>query len=228
MTSPKKGIKSPSGASVSKEKRTPPDWPIIEAQFRTGVLSLRVIAGQHGIGESAIRWKAKADGWQRDLAPKVRKKAKEELLRDPAAQEAAQRSAKEVETQAVQTIVAVVRGHRSMLKRAQDTLEGLLTELQETADNRKEIEAAIDAETAQDKDTKRKAMMLRAIALPSRTGVMLNLSAAAKNLIGLERQAFNIDDSGPQSEDGAVDAFMAAANAKEAAEAYASLIRGHA
>lgn len=216
-------------AVKTAKKRAAPDWETIEGQYRANVLSLRIIGTQHGITEGAIRKKAKAEGWQRDLAAKVRKQAKEELVRSDGTQSVrnagTQQATKEVERQAVQTIVTVVRNHRSILKRGYDVLEGLLAELQETADNRSEIEAAIDEETAADKDGKRKAMMQRAIALPSRTGVMLNLSAAMKNVIALERQAFNIDDAPQSGDDGAVEAMAAARNAKEAAERYADLIR---
>ena len=34
--------------------------------------------------------------------------------------------------------------------------------------------------------------MLRAVALPSRAGVIVNLSNALRTLVGLERQAFNL------------------------------------
>ena len=37
-------------------------------------------------------------------------------------------------------------------------------------------------------------MMLRAVALPSRSAVIVNLSNALRTLVGLERQAFNLGD----------------------------------
>jgi hypothetical protein len=201
MSSPKaKGRKSPKPegkpvkpASPKTEKtprpeRTVADWEIIEGQYRAGILSIRTIAAQHGISDTAIRLKAKAEGWQRDLAEKVRKEAREELLRTPTSH----KSPKEAEREAVQTIVAVVREHQLLLKRGHGVIAGLLAELQETADNREAIEAIIEAEGD---DAKHKAMLRRAIGLPSRTGVMLNLSAAIKNIIVLERQAFGVDDA---------------------------------
>jgi hypothetical protein len=38
-------------------------------------------------------------------------------------------------------------------------------------------------------------MMLRAVALPSRAGVIVNLSSALRTLVALERQAFNLGDA---------------------------------
>ena len=60
---------------------------------------------------------------------------------------------------------------------------------------RADIEAAIKAETGADKTGERRARMLRAIALPSRSAVLGSLSSALKTLIGLERQAFNLDEA---------------------------------
>jgi hypothetical protein len=48
-------------------------------------------------------------------------------------------------------------------------------------------------------------MMLRAVALPSRAGVIVNLSSAVRTLVGLERQAFNLGD-GLDGNDRAADA----------------------
>ena len=53
------------------------------------------------------------------------------------------------------------------------------------------IEEAIEDETIDDDNGKRRAMMLRAAALPSRAGVIVNLSTALRTFVGLERQAFN-------------------------------------
>jgi hypothetical protein len=56
-----------------KAHRHKPDWEAIESQYRAGILSLRAVATQFGIAEGAIRKKAKAKGWQRDLDDNVRK-----------------------------------------------------------------------------------------------------------------------------------------------------------
>jgi hypothetical protein len=56
-----------------KARRQKPDWAAIEQHYRANILSLRAIAAQFGIAESYIQKKAKTEGWQRDLADKVRK-----------------------------------------------------------------------------------------------------------------------------------------------------------
>ena len=54
---------------------------------------------------------------------------------------------------------------------------------------------SIEEETEGGDNGKRRAMMLRAVALPSRAGVIVNLSNALRTLVALERQAFNLGDS---------------------------------
>jgi hypothetical protein len=185
-----KARKTKAGTEGTKGRKPAPDWEIVEGAYRAGILSIRAIASQHGLDESAVRWKAKAEGWKRDQAAKVLKKAREELLRTSSPHSAPQSSIKEAEQQAVQTIVAVVRDHQKLLKRGHNIVEGMLAELQETAENLKDIDAVIEADKG---DAKHKAMLKRAIGLPRRAGIMLNLSATLKNLVGMERQAFGID-----------------------------------
>lgn len=59
---------------VPQEKKTP-DWERIEADYRAGLLSVREIAASQGITHGAINKRAKRDGWERDLAAKIRAKA---------------------------------------------------------------------------------------------------------------------------------------------------------
>lgn len=188
--------------SPAEVKKAVRDWEAIEAQYRAGVLSLRAIAFQHGISQTAVHKKAKAEGWERNLADKVRVAAKEKLVREDGLQSglhtpSLQSSVNDKQTieVAAQAIVSVAREHRSTLKSGRSIVHSLLMELQEASDHREDIEAAIEEETTSDRDGKRRAMMLRAVALPSRAGIMLNLSAAMKNVIVLERQAFNMDDA---------------------------------
>jgi hypothetical protein len=185
-----KARKTKAGAEGTKQHKPAPDWEIIEGQFRAGIISNVKIATLHNISEGAIRKKAKAEGWQRNCAEKIVRAAKEKLVRDAGTSEGTKRTNKEAEQQAVQTIVSVVRDHHKLLKRGHKIVEGLLQELQETAENRKELEAVIEADEG---DSKHKAMLRRAVALPQRAGIMLNLSATMKNIIALERQAFSID-----------------------------------
>ena len=60
---------------MTADKAKKPDWEKIEAEYRAGVFSIREIAGQHGVSDTAIRKRAKAHGWDRDLSEKITAKA---------------------------------------------------------------------------------------------------------------------------------------------------------
>ncbi len=52
------------------------DWEAIEREYIPAIRSLRDIASEHGINESAIRDRAKRYGWTKDLSAKIKAKAK--------------------------------------------------------------------------------------------------------------------------------------------------------
>jgi len=60
---------------MAQEKKAAPDWERIEADYRAGVLSIREIAAEQGITDTAIRKRAKRDEWVRDLAERIQAKA---------------------------------------------------------------------------------------------------------------------------------------------------------
>jgi hypothetical protein len=92
--------------------------------------------------------------------------------------------------------VNILTGQRNKIGRAMDAVSKFLEELHDTTDNLGEIEDAIYDETAGDRDGKRRARMLAAVALPSRSAVVNNLTQSLKTLIALERQAYNLGDGG--------------------------------
>lgn len=66
------------------------DWEAIEAAYRANVMSIRAIAAAHGVSDTAIRKRAAAEGWQRDLAEKVRRAVREEIVRKDGSQDSSQ------------------------------------------------------------------------------------------------------------------------------------------
>ena len=58
-----------------------PDWEAINGLYRAGLLSVRAIAERHNISDTAIRSKAKKNGWQRDLTEQVRQAVKAKVVR---------------------------------------------------------------------------------------------------------------------------------------------------
>lgn len=57
------------------------DWECVEREFRAGKLSIREIARGCGVSDTAIRKKAKREGWMRDLSAKIDEEVRNKLVR---------------------------------------------------------------------------------------------------------------------------------------------------
>ncbi|MFP7606805.1 hypothetical protein [Serratia quinivorans] len=177
---------------------TKPDWEAIESAYRAGLMSLREIASQHNISEGAIRKRAKRDDWSRDLAAKVKERA-DDLVRkaEVRKQVRAENSFSErVLVEATAEVIATVRmEHRGDIRRAREITNSLFDELgAECADVeslRKLGEMMLDPdENGRDRLNE---VYQSIISMPERVKSVKALSDALKNLIGLERQAYDID-----------------------------------
>lgn len=176
-------------------KRPPVDWEAIERAFRAGLLSLREIGRKHGVSDTAIRKRAAAQQWERDLTARV-----QEAVRSKAVRAAVRNSDARTEAEIVEeygNIGAAVLDHqRTDIKAARKIVAQLLAEVGETSDQVREIEETIRADTANDESAARRSAMMKAVALPTRAATVRDLSQALRHLIGLERQAFNLDGDG--------------------------------
>ncbi|MBX9914077.1 MAG: hypothetical protein K2Y25_09270 [Pseudomonadaceae bacterium] len=171
----------------------PTDWDAIESLYRAGQVSNRVLAEKYGVSEGAIRKKAKAQGWVKDLSDQVRQAVRSELVRtEVRTSHAGDREIIEV---AAATGAQVVRTHRKDIRSAADLVGLMLQQLTEAVIDRESIENTIEAETADDETGHRRAKMMRAVSLGGHAAIMRDLSTAAKNLVSLERQAYNLDET---------------------------------
>jgi len=188
------------------------DWEAIEREYRAGQLSVREIARQFGVSHVAIGKKAKANGWARDLAKDVRAEVTNRLVTESVTDG----NARAAIDAAASRVVELVRQHRGSLGRANRIVEKLLDELEEGTDKRGEIEDEVERVAAEEGfNAARRDAMRRAVSLPSRAMVARELSQTLKNLIPLERQAFNLDarddhDGGGADGQGAFEAFTKA------------------
>lgn len=176
------------------EKKAATDWEGIERDYRAGVLSIREVAKLHGVSDTAIRKKAKAEDWLRDLTEKVNEKVRTELVRGEV-RTANPQTEREIVEVAAATVVQVVRGHRSRIKQGNELVELLTKQLIDVAGKRDEFEAEIEIQTADDKSPERYARLMKAVSLASHASIAVNLANATKTWVGLERQAFNIPDT---------------------------------
>lgn len=178
------------------------DWEAIEREFRVGQLSLRALATKHECTAAAISKKAKEKGWVRDATAEVRERTRAALLTAPRKEEAkvnGVNSTVNTPTQedievAVQTNLQVINRHRRDIARGQGLVSMLFQQLESAAQEREDLENLIEEETKDDDSSLRRNRMLKAISLPTHAGVLRDLSTALKNLIPLERQAYNLDE----------------------------------
>ncbi len=215
-------------------EKTKIDWELGEKLYRAGQLSIRIIASRIGCSDTALRKKARKEGWARDLSKKVSAAVRNELVRNPSSQPLAREPDARTEAQIIQeaafTTIEVVRGHRVLLSRAKAIGERLFSQLDEASQNHAQItedirelmDPAIEAATGQSKTAlmARKARMLRAVELPAHSAVFRDLATAFEKFIRTEREAWGLDNSEIKDPDeGLTDAELDRAIAAAAADA---------
>lgn len=92
-----------------------PDWEAIHSLYRAGLLSIRAIADRFDVSDTAIRSKAKKNGWSRDLTTQVRQAAKDKLVRTEVRTISSQqevRTDEEIIEDAASEAASVVLAHR--------------------------------------------------------------------------------------------------------------------
>ncbi|MCE1084719.1 hypothetical protein LU642_29500 [Pseudomonas asiatica] len=183
-------------------EKTAPDWERIEQLYRAGLLSVREIAAAHGITHGAINKRAKRDGWVRDLKAKIKAKAdalvSKSLVSTEVSKEQLATDRGTVEANA-QVIANIRIAHRTDIGRYRKLANKMLEELEGLTDNRELFDQLGDLLRSEDDNGQDKLNDLyqKVISLPSRTKTLKDLGDTLKVLIGLERQAYSIDDEQP-------------------------------
>ncbi len=164
-----------------------PNWAWIEEEYRVGQLSIRAIAKGSGAPKSTVYSVAKREAWTRDLSDDVRARVRRKLIEadagngstapdgGPARDQAL--SDEEITELAAARTLTILGEHRVSIKNARALADGLVDDLLKNAEARA---------TATGKE---QAMLIEAACRSVRS-----LSGALKDLIGLERQALNLDD----------------------------------
>ena len=177
------------------------DWEKIELDYRSGVKSLREIASEQGVSDTAIRKRAKRDDWVRDLSAKIKAKADDLVRKEQVRSEVrTQNTISEKETiDANANLVASVRlAHRKDIQRSRSIAMKLFDELEHQVgvENAELLEQL--GEIMRDEDEKGQDKLNdiyhKIISLPGRVKAAKDLSDALSTLIRLERQAFDLDD----------------------------------
>ncbi|EJH0755673.1 TPA: hypothetical protein ACXNQ2_000657 [Enterobacter hormaechei] len=182
-----------------------PDWEAIETAYRAGVMSLREIASQHGISEGAIRKRAKRDDWSRDLNAKIQQKADDLVRKQEVRKQVRNESTltERVLIEATAEVIATVRmEHRGDIRRARELTNMLFDELGAQCADVSALEQLGDIMfDPDDKGRDRlNEIYQKVISLPSRVKSMKDLSDSLKTLIGLEREAYSIENKAETKE----------------------------
>lgn len=169
------------------------DWESIEKDYRAGVLSIREVGKLHSVSDTAIRKKAKVEGWQRDLTARVAEVVRSELVRSEV-RTASPQTEREIIEVAAATVVQIVRGHRGRIRQGNELVDLLTKQLIDVAGKRDEFEGDIEIACRDDKSPERFSRLMKAVSLEKHAAIAVNLANATKTWVGLERQAFNIED----------------------------------
>lgn len=202
---------------ASKAAGTPaPDWERIELDYRAGVKTLRQIAAEHGVTHAYIAKRAKANGWERDLAEKIRQKA-EQLVTKAAVTKTVTTKTRADEREVIEAnghaMADVLLSHRRDIQRSKSIVMRLLEELEQQTglENVALLEQLGELLRAEDdKGADRLNDLYRKIiSLPERAKTMKSLADSLRVTVDLQRQAFGMDAKGATADGGSGTARIA-------------------
>lgn len=178
------------------------DWEAIESAYRAGVMSIREIASQYEITHQAISKRAKKEGWERDLKAKVKARAENLVAkREVASLVATEKAISERQLiEANAEVIANVRmEHRGDIRRARELTNNLFDELSAECADVPALRKLGELMFSPDDNGRDKLNEIyhSIISLPERVKSAKALSETLKNLVGLERQAYGLDDVQP-------------------------------
>ena len=178
-----------------------PDWEQIELDYRANIKSLRLIASEQNISDTAIRKRAKKENWPRDLKAKINAKA-EQLVRAEVVRGEVRTKTTITEKETIDAnanVVATIRiDHRKDISRARSMTMQLFDEPEhmigvENVDLLQQLGELLYSPNAKGED-KLNDLYMKIIQLPNRVKAMKELSDTLKTLVGLERQAYGLEE----------------------------------
>lgn len=177
------------------------DWEKIELDYRAGIKSLRQIADEHGISHVSINKRAKRDDWVRDLSAKIKAKSDNMVTKSLVTSEVTSEkriSEKQIVDDGATALTNIRLGQRKDIQRSRKIAMSLFDELEMMVgqENVKLLEMLGELMWSPDDKGNDKVndLYMKIISMPGRVKAMKDLSDTLKTLIGLERQAFGLDD----------------------------------
>lgn len=179
------------------------DYDRIEAGWRAGLLSPHQLAAAYveetgqPVSHAAIIKHFKKHGIPRNLAAKIKAKSDAmvtaAMVTDPVTTETIKRD-KDIVDDGADFLTAIRLGQRKDISRARGLANKLLDELEGLTDNRELFEELGELMRSPDDrgQDRRNELYQKIIDLPSRSKTMKEMSDTLKNLITLEREAYDI------------------------------------
>lgn len=175
------------------------DWESVEKDYRAGILSLREMATAHNVSHVSIKKRADKDGWTRDLAAKIKAKA-DELVNRAEANTSANSESRVNERQIIEANairIADVRGsHKSHIGRVMGLGLTLLGELESQSADPAMLAQLGELMANPDENgvDKLNDLYKKIISTPSRVDSAKKVAETLRHAIGLEREAYGLDD----------------------------------
>lgn len=172
------------------------DWEAVQRDFRAGVLSLREIGVAHGLTHTAVAKRAKRDGWARDLKARIQARADELVQAREAAPRMSAGTEREVIEANAERIAQVRSEHRQDINRVRSLGLALLSELEAQSAHLEDFERLGELMAAPDERgvDRMRDVYQRVISTPGRVDSAKKVAETLKQAIGLEREAYGLDD----------------------------------
>lgn len=185
-------------ADEHQSEKPAPDWERIEVDFRAGVMSLREIAAPYKVTEGAIRKRAKRDGWDRDLGAKIQAKAEALVRKAEVRSEVRSESAitdRQIIEANAERIADIQGGQKATAARIHRFGLTLLAELETQTVSVEDLEKLGELLRTEDESGRDSLNDLyrKIISTPGRVDSAKKVAETLKHAIGLERQAYGLD-----------------------------------
>lgn len=172
-------------------------WDTIRKEYRTGTYSDSELARRHGCSRRAIQKRVEREGWTKDLSEAVKQSLRAKLVKEDAkvASQVAGRNANNEDEsdidRAAETRLAVVQLHRKDINSLRELEAKLIDEI---------FNNPTKLYLAQYQGT----IIQKTVGLTAAEKAMAanNLANVQHKRIALERQAFNLNDTGDGGSDG--------------------------
>lgn len=172
------------------------DWEAIERDYRAGIMSLRAIGEKHGVTHGAIRKRAAAQDWPRDLTAKIQAQAEKLVSNSVVSSQVSMDTASEREIiQAnAQMQADIILAHRKDVPRARQLMMALMDELEQTTGNRELFEQLGELMFSPDEKgiDRLNELYRKVVSMSGRIDSAKKLADALKTCVGLEREVFGI------------------------------------